>query len=54
MTVIVPLTLGLARQEQNMAYQSLNPLPYHDESSALVSASPDRVFALIDDHERLA
>jgi len=37
-----------------MAYQSLNPLPHHDESSALVSASPERVFALIDDHERLS
>ena len=37
-----------------MAYQSLNPLPHHDETSALVAASPERVFALIDDHERLA
>ena len=37
-----------------MAYQSINPLPHHDESSALVSASPERVFAHIDDHERLA
>jgi len=37
-----------------MANQSLNPLPHHDESSALVSASPERVFALIDDHERLS
>ncbi len=37
-----------------MAYQSINLLPHHDESSALVSASPERVFALIDDHERLA
>jgi hypothetical protein len=32
----------------------LNPLPHHDESSALVSASPERVFSLIDDHERLS
>ena len=32
----------------------LNPLPHHNESSALVSASPERVFALIDDHERLS
>ena len=32
----------------------LNPLPHHDESSAFVSASPERVFALIDDHERLS
>ncbi len=37
-----------------MAYQSINLLPHHDASSALVSASPERVFALIDDHERLA
>ena len=37
-----------------MKYQHLNPLPHHDESSALVSASPGRVFALIDDHERLS
>ncbi|MEO6488047.1 MAG: SRPBCC family protein [Thermoanaerobaculia bacterium] len=37
-----------------MAYQSLNPLPHHDESTALVSASPEGVFALIDDHERLS
>jgi len=37
-----------------MANQNINPLPRHDESSALVSASPERVFALIDDHERLA
>jgi len=37
-----------------MTYRSINPLPHHDESSALVSASPERVFALIDDHERLA
>ena len=29
-------------------------LPYHDESSALVQAAPARVFALIDDHERLS
>lgn len=32
----------------------LDPLPHHDESGALVSASPERVFALIDDHERLS
>ena len=37
-----------------MAYHSLNPLPHHDETSAFVSASPERVFALIDDHERLS
>ena len=37
-----------------MTPQSINPLPHHDESSALVSASPERVFALSDDHERLA
>ena len=37
-----------------MTYQSRNPLLHHEESSALVSASPERVFALIDDHERLA
>ena len=36
-----------------MAYQSLNPLPHHDESSVLVAASPERVFALIDNHEHL-
>ena len=29
-------------------------LPYHAESNALVSASPEQVFALIDDHKRLA
>ena len=34
--------------------QPLNPWSHHDESSALVSASPERVFALIDDHERLS
>ncbi len=32
----------------------LAPLPHHEESSALVSASPQRVFSLIDDHERLS
>ena len=32
----------------------LDPLPHHDESGALVSASPERVFALIDDPERLS
>ena len=32
----------------------LGALPLHGESRALVSASPDRVFALLDDHERLA
>ena len=37
-----------------MANQNINPLPRHDESSALVSALPERVFALIDDHERLS
>ena len=37
-----------------MTSQSRNPLLHHEESSALVSASPDRVFALIDDHERLS
>ena len=37
-----------------MTYQRLNSLPHHDESSALVSASPDHVFAVIDDHERLS
>ena len=31
-----------------------NPWPYHDESRAVVSASPERVFAFVDDHERLA
>jgi hypothetical protein len=34
--------------------QRLSPLPHHDESSAWVSASPERVFAHIDDHERLS
>ena len=29
-------------------------LPHHNESRALVPASPERVFALIDDHDRLA
>lgn len=37
-----------------MPYHSLNPLPRHDETSAEVSAAPERVFALIDDHERLS
>ena len=32
----------------------LNPLPHHNESNALISASPERVFALADDHERLS
>lgn len=36
-----------------MADQGLHSLPHHDESSASLSATPDRVFALIDDHERL-
>jgi Polyketide cyclase / dehydrase and lipid transport len=36
-----------------MTYPSVNPLPRHDESTAVVSASPERVFAFIDDHERL-
>lgn len=40
-------------KEQKMTRQGLNPLPHHDESSALVSAAPERVFAFIDDHERL-
>lgn len=31
-----------------------SPLPHHCESNAVVSASPERVFALIDDHKRLA
>ncbi len=34
--------------------QRSSPLAHHDESSALVSASPERVFAHIDDHERLS
>jgi hypothetical protein len=33
---------------------TLNRWPHHDESSALVSASPERVFALVDDHERFS
>jgi hypothetical protein len=37
-----------------MTFQSLNPLPHHDESSALVPVSPERVFAHIDDYERLS
>ena len=37
-----------------MTSSVLPTLPHHDESSALVSASPERVFALIDDHERLS
>lgn len=37
-----------------MAERGLNPLAHHHEGSALVSASPVRVFALIDDHERLS
>lgn len=37
-----------------MTDQRLTSLPHHDESSASVAASPERVFALIDDHERLA
>ena len=32
----------------------LNPLPHHNKSNALISASPERVFALVDDHERLS
>lgn len=28
---------------------TLNPWPHHDESSAWVSASPERVFALVDE-----
>ena len=35
-------------------YQSLVKLPHHNESSAVVPASPERVFAHIDDHERLS
>jgi hypothetical protein len=31
-----------------------NSLPHHHESSAFVSACPERVFALVDDHERLS
>ena len=31
-----------------------NPFPRHDESSALVPASPERVFELVDDYERLS
>ena len=37
-----------------MTSRHLDPLPHHGESSAVISASPDRVFALVDDHERLA
>ena len=37
-----------------MMHQRVESLPHHGESSALIPASPDRVFALIDDHERLA
>ena len=37
-----------------MTSHSLDALPHHHESSAVVSASPARVFALIDDHERLS
>ena len=37
-----------------MSSDSPQALPYHNETSAAVSASAERVFALIDDHERLA
>lgn len=37
-----------------MEYPNLDSLPRHGESNALVSASPERVFAFIDDHERLS
>lgn len=37
-----------------MKSRTANLLPHHAESSALVSTSPEQVFALIDDHERLA
>ena len=37
-----------------MATHSPAPFPHHHESSAVVSASPERVFALIDEHERLS
>jgi succinate-semialdehyde dehydrogenase/glutarate-semialdehyde dehydrogenase len=33
---------------------SPDALPLHDESRALVPATPERIFALVDDHERLA
>ena len=33
-----------------MTLQRLDRLPHHDESSAWVSASPERVFALLNDH----
>jgi hypothetical protein len=33
---------------------TLNPWPHHDESRALVSASPERVFAHVDDPKRLS
>jgi len=36
-----------------MTNQRVESLPHHGESIALIPASPDRVFALIDDHERL-
>ena len=36
-----------------MTHHRPESVPHHDESIAMVSASPDRVFALIDDHERL-
>ena len=31
-----------------------NPMPLHAESSGFESASPDQVFAYLDDHKRLA
>jgi hypothetical protein len=34
--------------------KSLIQLPHHNESGAVVPASPERVFALVDDHERLS
>ena len=44
----------IPRKDPNMTSQGLNALSDHDESRALVSASPERVFALLDDHERLS
>ena len=37
-----------------MSHRGPTPFPRHDESSALVSAHPERVFAFIDEPERLS
>ena len=48
--------LSSVHSSEGAEHQSVmsRPLSHHDESSALVSASPERVFALVDDHERLS